>query len=594
MLLCACTPSTLSKGPSTGHLQAASVPKVQGAIPQPVQQSVLLPKPRIIGKTETYSVVVNNVRVHDLLFALARDARLNVDIHPGLTGLVTLNAIDQTLPQLLTRIAKQVDMRFEMEGPNLVVMPDSPYLKNYKVDYVNLARDVTGTVSTSTQISTSSLTAGGGGAASTGNTSRIQIDNKSRNRFWETLEKNLKELLHETDKIFPEGSTETVTEQTAAQTTTGTGTPAPTSTAARVVSQMAQSLAGSPNPATLQNTGASVVKRMTFREAASVIANPEGGVITVRATARQHEKVQEFLDRVMSGARRQVLIEATIIEVTLSDGYQQGIEWSRLTSGTDYSISKPTLTTNVPSAVTPYVIKYRQINPLNLLTTVELLRAFGTVKVLSSPKLAVLNNQTATLKVSEDFVYFNVKQDVVPGNTNTNATVTTTTTPQSVSIGFFMSLTAQISDNGTVTLSVRPSISSIAELKQDPNPELARNNIKNLVPQIRMREIESMMRVESGDIAVLGGLMEDRLDNRDGRLPGFGDIPFLGEVFNTRSNSSAKSELVVLLRPTVIRDASIEGDFSSFRESLPNRDFFRNDQVYRPFSSPEQPPEPLQ
>ena len=103
-----------------------------------------------------------------------------------------------------------------------------------------------------------------------------------------------------------------------------------------------------------------------------------------------------------------------------------------------------------------------------------------------------------------------------------------------------------------------------------------------------------MMRVESGDIAVLGGLMEDRLDNRDGRMPGFGDIPFLGEVFNTRSNSSAKSELVVLLRPTVIRDASIEGDFSSFRESLPNRDFFRNDQVYRPFSSPDQPPEPLQ
>jgi hypothetical protein len=198
----------------------------------------------------------------------------------------------------------------------------------------------------------------------------------------------------------------------------------------------------------------------------------------------------------------------------MSDGYQQGIEWSRMTSGSEYSITKPALTTNVPSAVTPYVIKYSSLNPLNLLATVELLRAFGTVKVLSSPKLAVLNNQTATLKVSEDFVYFNVKQDVVPGP-NTNATVTTTTTPQSVSIGFFMSLTAQISDNGTVTLNVRPSISSIAELKQDPNPALAANNIKNLVPQIRMREIESMMRVESGDIAVLGGLMEDRLDNRD-------------------------------------------------------------------------------
>ena len=593
LLLGACTPTTLSNGPSAGHLQAESVVRSQGSIPQVVQQSVSLPRPRPSAKTETYSVVVNNVKLHDLLFALARDAKLNVDIHPGLTGSVTLNAIDQTLPQLLTRIAKQVDMRFELDGPNLAVMPDAPYLKSYKVDYFNIARDVTGTISTNTQISTSALATGSGGVAGTGNTSRIQIENKSKNRFWESLEKNLKDLLHETDKIFPEGSTETVTEQTASQSTTGTGATGPTIAAARG-SHVVPSLAASPNPAALQNTGALVVKRMTFREAASVIANPEAGVITVRATSRQHEKVQEFLDRVMSSARRQVLIEATIIEVGLSDGYQQGIEWSRLTSGTEYSVTKPALTTNVPSAVTPYVIKYRDINPLNLLATVELLRAFGTVKVLSSPKLAVLNNQTATLKVSEDFVYFNVKQDTVPGGPNTNATVTTTTTPQSVSIGFFMSLTAQISDSGTVTLNVRPSISSIAELKQDPNPSLAANNIKNLVPQIRTREIESMLRVESGDIAVLGGLMEDRLDNRLGRLPGLGEIPFIGEVFNNRNNSSTKSELVVLLRPTVIRDASIDGDFSSFRESLPSKDFFRTDQVYRPFSLPERTPEPLQ
>jgi MSHA biogenesis protein MshL len=102
---------------------------------------------------------------------------------------VTLNAIDQTLPQLLTRIAKQVDMRFELDGPNLAVMPDAPYLKNYRVDYVNIVREVTGIVSTSTQISTSSLATGGGGVAGTGNTSRIQIENKSKNRFWESLER---------------------------------------------------------------------------------------------------------------------------------------------------------------------------------------------------------------------------------------------------------------------------------------------------------------------------------------------------------------------------------------------------------------------
>jgi MSHA type pilus biogenesis protein MshL len=593
LLLGACTPTTLSGGPAPAHLQADSVVSTPGTIPAPVQQSLSLPRPRPAGKTETYSVVVNNVAVHDLLFALARDAKLNVDIHPGIVGEVTLNAIDQTLPQLLTRISKQVDMRFELDGPNLAVMPDAPYLKNYKVDYVNISRDATATISTNTQISTSALATGAGGAAGTGNTSRIQIENKSNNRFWASLEKNLKDLLHETDKVFPEGSTETVTEEASSQSTSGTGAGAPAQakgTAARLT-QLAQGLAGSPNPATLQNTGATVVKRMTFREAASVIANPETGVIDIRATARQHERVQAFLDRVMSSARRQVLIEATIVEVGLSDGYQQGIEWSRLTSGSTYEITKPAVTTNVGTAVTPYVIKYSSLNPASLLGSVELLRAFGTVKVLSSPKLTVLNNQTATLKVSEDFVYFSVKQDSVAGGPNTNATVSTTTTPQSVSIGFFMSLTPQISDNGTVTLNVRPSISSIAELKQDPNPALTR---PNLVPQIRMREIESIMRVESGDIAVLGGLMEDRLDNSTGRLPGLGDIPFIGEVFNTRKNSSTKTELVVLIRPTVIKDASIDGDFSNFRDALPDKDFFKADQVYRPFSLPERSPEPLQ
>ena len=586
LLLAACTPTTLSGGPSSGHLRADSVAPTPGAIPQPVQQIASLPRPKKTRKSETYSVVVNNVKVADLLFALARDAKLNVDIHPGISGQVSLNAIDQTLPQLLSRIAKQIDLRFELDGPNLAVMPDTPYLKSYPIDYVNLARDVTGTVSTNTQISTSALSAAG--AAAAGNTSRLQIENRSRNRFWESLEKNIKDLLHETDKIFPEGSTETVTEQSSAQSTTGTGAPIPAGSTART-SQNAPTLAASPNPAALQNSGATVVKRMTFREAASVISSPESGVITVRATSRQHEKVQEFIDRVMSSARRQVLIEATIVEVALSDGYQQGIEWSRITSGSDYSVSRPTLTTNTPNAVSPYVLKYSALNPANLLATVELLRSFGNVKVLSSPKLSVLNNQTATLKVSEDYVYFNVKSDTTT-TANVGTTVGVTTTPQSVSVGFFMSLTAQISEGDTVTLNVRPSISSISELKRDPNPIIP-STIPNYVPQIRTREIESLMRIESGDIAVLGGLMEDRADYKTGRVAGVGDIPFFGELFNTRSNTSSKSELVVLLRPTVIKDASLRGDYSALQDTLPGPDFFTPAQVFQPMSVPERAPE---
>ena len=583
LLLSACAPSTLSGGPSAGHLSQDVLPPTRGTIPAPVDHVVPLPRPKASGRTETYSVVVNNMRVQDLLFALARDAKLNVDIHPGITGSVTMNALDQTLPQILTRIAKQIDMRFELDGPNLAVMPDTPYLKNYKVDYVNLARDVSGTVSTNTQISTSAITSGAGTpAAGGGNTSRIQIENKSRNRFWESLEKNIKDILHETDKVFPEGSTETVTEQNATQSTTGTGALAAAANTVRDAARMlaAPGLAGSPNPATLQNSGATVVKRMTFREAASVITNAETGIITVRATSRQHEKVQEFIDRVVTSARRQVLIEATIVEVTLSDGYQQGISWELLpNNASGFTLSGPSTNTNVRGPTNPYTLKWTSTSR-GVSAALEILRSFGTVKVLSSPKLTVLNNQTATLKVSEDFVYFNVKSDTTT-TANVGTTVGVTTTPQSVSVGFFVSLTAQISDADTVTLNVRPSISSIAYLAQDPTPIIPKD-IPNYIPQIRTREIESLMRVQSGETAVLGGLMEDRMDNRNGRIPLVGDIPLLGELFNSRNNTSSKTELVVFIRPTVIHDASVAGDFKHLAPNLPGRDFFATDDVYKP------------
>ncbi|MHB1590485.1 MAG: secretin N-terminal domain-containing protein, partial [Sulfuricella sp.] len=276
---------------------------------KPVQQAAPLPPPKPALKPETYSVVVNNVPVQELLFALARDARVNVDIHPGIEGSVTLNALNQTLPQLLTRIAKQVDMRYELEGPNLAVMPDSPFLRIYKVDYVNIARNSSSSVSIATQIATTGSGAGGGagGAAGAGNNnSTTQVTDTSNNHFWETLVQNIKDILRETDKVLPEGSSETTTEQAGSQTTTGTGAPAP-ATSSRSRSAATPSIATSPNPAALTSAGTTTVRRTTFREAASVIVNAEAGLIAVRATGRQHDKIQEFLDQVLTSAKRQVL-----------------------------------------------------------------------------------------------------------------------------------------------------------------------------------------------------------------------------------------------------------------------------------------------
>ena len=295
--------------PGDLHLRAGKVGAGETAtIPAPVQQTLTLPKPQAATKVETYSVVVQNVRVQELLFALARDAKLNVDIHPGIEGVVTLNAIDQTLQQLLTRIARQADIRWELDGPNLAVMPDAPFLRIYRVDYVNMSRDVSGTVAINTQIASTSTTANtgsGGVTASGGNNSSTTVRSSATNNFWESVEKNIKDILRETDKTLPEGSSETVVERADQQATTGTGAQA---TGPR--SSAPNNFAASPNPATLQQSGTTVTRRATFREAASVIVNPEAGVIVVRATARQHEKIQEFLDQVLSSVRRQVMIEA--------------------------------------------------------------------------------------------------------------------------------------------------------------------------------------------------------------------------------------------------------------------------------------------
>ncbi len=592
LLLAACQAPTPQQ-PLAGHLSSETAStQARGEIPAPVQQTLALPKPRAVPKAETYSVVVNNVQVADLLFALARDAKVNVDIHPGITGTVSLNAINQTLPQLLTRIAKQVDIRFELDGPNLVVMPDSPFLKHYKVDYVNMARNMTGTVSANTQIATSTPggTGGSGGTSgvtggSSGNVSNTRIENKSNNLFWESLEKNIKDILRETDKILPEGSSETVIEQANTQTSTGAAA-LPQGSGPRAAQAIANALQTNPAPGSAsQASGNSVVRRNTFREAASVIMNPESGVITVRATGRQHEKIQEFIDRVALSSHRQVLIEATIVEVALGEGYQQGINWDRVGSNSSFEITRAGISSNVGTAATPFIMKYTNA-ALGLTSAVELLQAFGTAKVLSSPRLSVMNNQTALLKVVENYTYFLVKSDIVPATVvGAQPTTATTTTPQTVMVGLVMTVTPQISENGTVILNVRPSISSINELKADPNPELAKAGVSNLVPQISTREIESIMRVNSGEIAVLGGLMKDGIDWKTGRVPIVGQIPLLGELFNTRNNAATKSELVIFLRPLIIKDPSLSGDYAGYRSQLPNDSFFAQQPEAQPLNN---------
>jgi len=554
------------------HLTAESAPASAASdIPPPVRPVPLPPPPRATSKAERYSVVVNAVPVQELLFALARDAKVNVDVHPGIEGRITLNAINQTLPQILTRIAKQVDLRFEMDGPNLAVMPDTPYLKNYKIDYVNMVRDTTETISLATQISVTGST----GVASTGagNNSTTSVTNTSKNHFWETLTQNVKDILRETDKVFPAGSDEAQAAQTGqhgAAATPGRLTRRPPGSSAAIT----------PAPtgeAAAEQTDAPVERRFTFREAASVIANPESGVLNVRATSRQHEKVQEFIDQVMGSVRRQVLIEATIVEVNLNDNYQAGVDWGRLV---DLGKGQLTLTQqvspagfNIGGTTIPALTLSYSPNGSSIASTIKLLSDFGTTRVLSSPKIMVLNNQSAVMKVVDNRVYFDVNAQTTINQTTSLTTFTTTAI--SVPIGFVMNLTPQISEDDVVSLNVRPTISRITSFVNDPNPTLKQAGVVNAVPEIQTRELESVLKVASGQIAILGGLMQDNVATDRTGVPVLSRLPLIGDAFSYRNDTTFKNELVIFLRPTVIRDASINGDLKSVRSLLPDDRFLK-------------------
>jgi MSHA biogenesis protein MshL len=202
-VLAACGTRPLAQ--SEAHIQPLDATRASASIPPPIRAIPLPPPPEAREVEVRYTVVVASQPVREVLLAMAREAKINFDIHPGIEGAVTLNAIDQTLKQILTRMSKQVDMRWEMDGTTLVVMPDSPFLRNYRVDYVNLARDVSETVGIATQV-ISGTVAGAPSSGGGGNNSTLLITSTARHRFWETIEKNIKDMLRETDKLLPEGS----------------------------------------------------------------------------------------------------------------------------------------------------------------------------------------------------------------------------------------------------------------------------------------------------------------------------------------------------------------------------------------------------
>jgi general secretion pathway protein D len=463
-------------------------------------------------------------------------------------------------------------MRYRLEGNTIVVAPDTPYVKTYRVNYVNMARETSSTIGVSGELSVVGG-AGSAGAAGASSGSNTVVRTVSKNDFWDQLRDNIRSILNSTrlQSLTAEAKSERLAlikqeqelrvKQMEAASRAGQGAPS-------LASSVVSSTGGAQQQASLLPD--------------DVVINSISGTVTINATDKQHQLVQSHIDSIVNAMQRQVLIEATIVEILLSEKYQGGVDWSRLPITGGLRLDQKLIGSVFPPGMQIGYVNATS-NVGNISATVQLLQQFGDARVLSSPKLMALNNQTALLKVVDNVVYFEVSSSTSQG-VQGSTLQSFTTTAKTVAVGVVMSVTPQINEDGRVSLSVRPTVTRLNPQKpfvDDPNPSLknpcgvgvANCTIAptiNQVPQIQVREMESVLQVGSGQTVVLGGLMQDDTRRSRQQIPGADALSAAGELLRFRDESVSKSELMIFLRPIVVANPSLESDeLRFFQRFLP-------------------------
>jgi MSHA biogenesis protein MshL len=316
-----------------------------------------------------------------------------------------------------------------------------------------------------------------------------------------------------------------------------------------------------------------------------VISSPQAGIMAVRAMPEELRQVDQFLKAAQIAVERQVMLEAKIVEVELSDGYQSGIDWSALKNGDGATramgvMSGNTTSNTLVSGVQPNLPGFSGATASLLAAGVSLpqagaglfglafatdgfqavlgfLETRGDVQILSSPRIATLNNQKAVLKVGTDEFFVTG----VSGGTNTAATNTTSSTSTMPTItltpffsGISLDVTPQIDDSNNITLHVHPSVTTVIEkTKQVDLGSIG--NYRFPMASSNVNETDTLVRIQDGNIVAIGGLMQLESNRKGSGLPGTSDIPVLSSIFGNRASSGRKKEVVVLIKPTIIRTA---------------------------------------
>lgn len=544
------------------------------------------------------SVSVNqSVPIKDVLYELANQANYDLELDPNIHGSIIFTARDKPFDVVIDRISKIAGLRYTFKDGFLRVEQDTPYNKIYKIDYLSFVRNNSGAVSTSVSVVS-------GDGADTG--SNFSASSESNSDFWGELETNLKQILGgETTGALktrkdPHISAVEKNPDVAAVA------PAPKEDEeGKVQVQPPEAVLhvdSLPVDGEQADSGKSSGAAKKGGNDSTFTINKQAGVISVYGTDRQQQEVQKYLDVVRKSVTAQVLIEAKIFEVGLKDEYITGIDWNAigLSAGEGFAgfmnsngktainsmLSNPgTSVFSAPTgsalgATSNVVIGYAGNNVQALLQAIS---SFGTVRALASPRLTVLNNQSAVLNVATNRVFFKIDLTRQEDTDTHKVTVDINSETKSVPEGVLVNVQPSINlDNGTVSMSVRPTITRVTGVVNDPGVAFiaatidGAQNLQSEVPEVNVQEIDTVVKVRSGQAIVMGGLLQDRSDNSQEGIPVLGEVPLLGGMFRKKNDLVSKSELVIFLKATIL---------NSPEDSVDNTDR----DLYKAFSGDRRP-----
>jgi general secretion pathway protein D len=530
-----------------------AIPELKPYISSSMSQSKSMP---------LVSISVNrSVPLRDIFYQLAEQADYDIELDPRIRGSIIFSARQRPFDKVVERICDVAGLRYKFEDDVLRVQLDTPYNKSYKIDYLSYVR------SNSSQISTDVSVVSGDGA-NTG--SSFTSSSESESDFWGELQENLSLILsNENDNKMLTGNDPEVSviqqnanlQPVAEVDENGNVVVAPPDAIIQVQD--------SEDPSADADAAEEPSSSPRF------VINKQAGLINVFASEESHEEIQDYLTKLERAVTSQVLIEAKILEVFLRDEYATGIDWRAIdlsngevalnyltTTGASLLDNAPDNTRSIdapPPGVTGtnsnFVVGYVGNDVQALVRAVA---QYGTIKALASPRLTVLNNQSAVLNVATNRVFFEIDIDVTTdeGTTQTEVDSSIRNVPEGVLVNVLPSINLE---NSTIAMAVRPTITRVVREIPDPGVQFvtASNGItgvENNVPELNVQEVDTVINMRSGQPVIMGGLLQDTTSSSEDGVPVLNELPLVGNLFKTHTDSVEKSELVIFLKATILEN----------------------------------------